>query len=136
MTLCLLVEVSNVVPVIGTQLTESQKAQLMELLSDFSAVMSGQCGRTSACQHHIHTKRGLPVRQQPYRIPHVYRDSVDKEIEMMLKERIIEPSTSEWASPMVIIKKKDSTIRLCVDYRRLNVETCLDAYPTGVYAPS
>jgi len=54
---------------------------------------------------------------------------VDKEIEMMLKERIIEPSTSEWASPMVIIKKKDNTIRLCVDYRRLNAETYLDAYP-------
>ena len=50
----------------------------------------------------------------------MYRDAVEKEIEMMLKERIIEPSTSEWASPMVIIKKKDNTIRLCVDYRRLN----------------
>ena len=73
--------------------------------------MSGQCGLTSACQHHIHTKGGLPVRQQLYRIPHVYRDAVDKELEMMLKEGIIEPSTSEWASPMVIIKKKDGTIR-------------------------
>ena len=48
---------------------------------------------------------------------------------MMLKEQIIEPFTSEWASPMVIIKKKDNTIRLCVDYRRLNAETYLDAYP-------
>ena len=72
--------------------------------------MSGHCGHTSTCQHHIYTKGGLPVKQQPYRIPQVYRDVVDKEIEMMLKEQIIEPSTSEWASPMVIIKKKDSTI--------------------------
>ena len=54
---------------------------------------------------------------------------MDKEIEMMLKEQIIEPFTSEWASPMVIIKKKDNTIRLCVDYQRLNAETYLDAYP-------
>jgi len=74
-----------VVPAIGTQLTESQKAQLMELLLEFRAVMSGQCGLTSVCQYHIHTKGGLPVRQQPYRIPHVYKDAVDKELEMMLK---------------------------------------------------
>ena len=48
---------------------------------------------------------------------------------MMLKEGVIEPSNSEWASPMVIIKKKDDKIRLCVDYRKLNAETELDAYP-------
>ena len=48
---------------------------------------------------------------------------------MMLKEGVIEPCVSEWASPMVIIKKKDDTIRLCVDYRRLNAETVMDAYP-------
>ena len=42
---------------------------------------------------------------------------------MMLK---IEPCISEWASPMVIIKKKDDTIRLYVDYRRLNAETEMD----------
>ena len=54
---------------------------------------------------------------------------MDKEIEMILKDWIIEQSTNEWVPPMVIIKKKDSTIQLCVDYRRLNAETYLDAYP-------
>ena len=53
---------SNVASTIGAQLTELQKAQLMELLSDFRRVMSGQCGHTSASQYHIHTKGGLPVR--------------------------------------------------------------------------
>ena len=62
--------------------------------------MSGQCGHTSACQHHVHTKGGSPIRQQPYCIPHVYREAVDKEIEMVLKEWIIKPSTSERGSPM------------------------------------
>ena len=47
----------------------------------------------------------------------------------MLEEGVIEPCVSEWASPMVIIKKKDDTIRLCVDYRRLNAEMMMDAYP-------
>ena len=48
---------------------------------------------------------------------------------MMLKEGVIEPCVSEWASPIVIIKKKDDTIRLCVGYRRFNAETEMDEYP-------
>ena len=91
--------------------------------------MSEKCGRTALCQHHIRTKGGLPVWQRPYHMPHMYRDAVERELEMMLKEGVIKPSNSEWASPMVIIKKKDDTIRLCVDYRKLNAETALDAYP-------
>lgn len=55
--------------------------------------------------------------------------SVEKEIDEMIKEGVIEPANSEWASPMVIIRKKDDTIRLCVDYRRLNAVTQMDAYP-------
>jgi len=54
---------SGKLPIIGTQLSEQQKRQLWQLLSEFKLVMSGKCGRTSTCQHHIHTKGGLPVRQ-------------------------------------------------------------------------
>ena len=59
----------------------------------------------------------------------MYKEAVEKEIEIMLKEGIVEPANSEWASPMVIIKKKDDTIRLCVDYQKLNAKTQVDAYP-------
>ena len=60
---------------------------------------------------------------------YIYRNAVEKEIEEMIKEGVIEPANSEWASPMVIIHKKDDTIRLCVDYRRLNAVTHRNAYP-------
>ena len=50
-------------------------------------------GHTSACQHHIHIKDGPPVCQQQYRLPHMYKEAVEKEIEMMLKEGIIEAAT-------------------------------------------
>lgn len=117
------------VPTISTKLTEQQKEQLLKMLVEFKTVMSGKVGRTSSCQHLIHLKEALPVRQQPYRLPHMYKDAVEKEIDEMIKEGVIEPANSEWASPMVIIRKKDDTIRLCVDYRRLNAVTQMDAYP-------
>ena len=59
----------------------------------------------------------------------MYKEAVEKEIVMMLKERIIEAANREWASPIMIIRKKDDTIRLCVDYHKLNVMTQIDAYP-------
>ena len=82
-------------PIVNPQLTEQQKRQLLELLTVFEAVTDGRLGRISACQHHVHTKDGPPVRQQPYHLPHVYKEAVEKEIELMLKQGIIEPASSE-----------------------------------------
>jgi len=104
-------------PNVGAQLSEMQKGQLLKLLHEFKSVMSGKCGRTTICQHHIHTKEILPIQQCSYQIPHMFREIVEEEIRTMLEEGMIEPSNSEWASPMVIIKKKDDTLKLCADYR-------------------
>ena len=48
---------------------------------------------------------------------------------MMLAEGVTEPCSSEWAFPIVVVRKKENTIRLCADYRRLNAETLMNAYP-------
>ena len=49
----------------------------------------------------------------------MYKEAVEKEIEMMLKEEVIEAANNKWASPIAIVKKRDDTIRLCVDYRKV-----------------
>ena len=57
------------------------------------------------------------------------RETVDRELEKMLREDIIEPSDSPWAVNVVWVKKKDGSVRFCVDYRKLNECTKKDAYP-------
>ena len=80
-------------------------------------------------EHGMVTKSERPIRLPPYRIPHAYRTAVMEELEEMERSRIIEPSRSEWSTPIVVVKKKDGNIRLCVDYRQLNSATPIDAYP-------
>ena len=84
---------------------------------------------TTLAEQQIKTGSSSPIRQPPYQLAHAYRDAIEKELDEMQKCGIIEPSSSEWASPMVIVKKKDGTIRLCVDYRRVNSLSAADAYP-------
>ena len=116
-------------PTIGDQLAETQRAQLRNLLDNFRDVLSNEPGRTTIAEHSIETGNANPVRLQPYRIPHAYRDTVRQELEEMEQKGIIEPSTSEWAAPIVLVKKKDGTLRFCVDYRKLNSRSQADAYP-------
>ena len=107
-------------PKMGVQLSESQKVQIRELLDEFREVMSGTPGRTSKAVHNVQLTDRKPVRLAPYRLPHAYRELVRKEIDEMLEAGVIEPSNSEWAAPIVLVDKKDGTMRMCVDYRRLN----------------
>ena len=70
-----------------------------------------------------------PVYQRPYPMPHMKRAAADKEIDMMLQMGVIRPSSSPYASPILLVPKKDGTIRFCIDYRRLNAITTKDRWP-------
>ena len=91
-------------------------------------MLQAKSGRTSLVEHFIDTGNASPIRRPPYCVPHAYRDSVKAELDQMLESGIIEPSSSQWAAPLVLVKTKDSTLKLCVDYRRLNSESRVDAY--------
>ena len=90
---------------------------------------SGKPNLTNVAMHKIDTGDSPSISCSPYKIPQKLEEEVNKEIEKMLEMGIIRPSTSPWAAPVVIVPKPDDTIKLCVDYRKINSVTKMDAYP-------
>lgn len=113
-------------------LNPTEQEQLRKLLEDYSDVFAAEgkpLGRTNLVQHKIHTGDHCPIKQRPRRAPLGQEDVIQRELDSMLEQGVITPSNSPWASPVVLVKKKDGSVRFCIDYRRLNDITEKDAYP-------
>ena len=83
-------------------------------------------GRTGKGTHRIDTGNALPIAQPLRRMAWTERDTVTEEVQKMMQQQIIEKSDSPWSSPPVLVKKKDGTVRFCIDYRKLNAVTIAD----------
>ena len=105
-------------PTSRDQLSHPQQDQLKKLLKEYQEVFSKKSRHTSLARHCIMTGDHPAIRSPPYRLSQAFRESVREKIQMILKNDIIEPSTSDWASPIVLIRKKDNSLWLCVDYRK------------------
>ena len=77
----------------------------------------------------IDTGTAAPKRQVVRRTPFAARQEIARQLKLMQDQGIIYPSHSPWASPVVLVKKKDGTLRFCVDYRQLNSVTKSDTFP-------
>ena len=113
-------------------LSTDEHQQLLTFLTDHHeqfALDPMDLGCTDQVTHSIDTGDNLPIKQHPRRIPFALRAKVDAMVEEMLNQGVIQHSHSPWASPIVLVRKKDGSHRFCVDYRRLNSITKLDVYP-------
>ena len=97
---------------------------------DRFAAHADDYGHATMTKCHIKTEPGVaPICQRARPVPIHVQEKVRKELQGMLDANIIRPSTSEWSSPIVIVKKKDGGIRLCVDFRAVNDVTWKDSFP-------
>ena len=86
-------------------------------------------GRTSRVYHTIDVGDAKPIKQRWYRTSRPEGQFIQEEIQRMLQQNLIERSRSAWASPVVLVRKKNGKMRFCVDYRQLNQVTKKDSYP-------
>jgi hypothetical protein len=114
-----------------TDLTDQQKSEAEKFIGEFQDVFAraSGVGRTNITQHRIDTGNHPPIKQHPRRLPWAKQEEVGELLKSMLKDDVIEPSSSPWASPIVLVRKKDGSTRFCVDYRRLNDVTKKDSFP-------
>ncbi|GFW28489.1 retrovirus-related Pol polyprotein from transposon 412 [Trichonephila clavipes] len=113
-------------------LDKKQRCAAGELIIEFQSVFSRTSenfGRTKLTKHRIDTGEHPPIKQHSRRLPFAKQEEVQKLIKDMKNNDVIEPSSSPWAPPIVLVRKKDGSTRFCVDYRRLNDVTKKDSYP-------
>ncbi|XP_028168526.1 uncharacterized protein LOC114358696 isoform X2 [Ostrinia furnacalis] len=113
----------------GTNLGPGDRSRLSELLSVNEDIFKPGGGPTSLAVHRIDTGNALPISGPPYRVSPAKKEIIRAEIDKMLELEIIEEAESEWASPVVLVPKKNGETRFCVDYRKLNAVTRTDKYP-------
>ena len=112
-----------------SHLTTTEKVEMEQLLKEFQQVFGDVPKRTTCIYHDVDVGEASPIKQHPYRINPIKLDQMRKEIEYMLENEIIEPSSSSWSSPCVLVPKPDGTVRFCTDFRKVNLLTITDSFP-------
>lgn len=113
-------------------LTAEEREQVRALLREFQGVFStheGDVGYTNLLSHEIPLSDNIPVRHRYRRIPPSEYELAKTHISQLLDAQIIRESCSPYASPIVLVKKKDGSLGMCVDYHQLNSKTRKDAFP-------
>ena len=125
-------EIKEALGINSLLLAQEDKDQLLELVDDYSDIFAldqSELGHTEIVTHTIDTGDHPPVHQPARRIPFALCAKVEEMVEDIMDQGVVQPSTSPWASPIVLVAKKDGSTRFCIDYRRLNSITKKDIYP-------
>jgi hypothetical protein len=110
------------------EVPESIREQALARLSKHASMWDGRLGHIDSVSHRVKTT-GRPIFQQPFRARPFVRTAEQIEVNRIFAEGIIEPATSEWSSPDVLVPKRDGGMRFSVDYRNLNNLAERDVYP-------
>jgi RNase H-like domain found in reverse transcriptase/Reverse transcriptase (RNA-dependent DNA polymerase)/Integrase zinc binding domain len=104
-------------------------------LSQFSSIFTEPSSLPPArpCDHQIHLTPGSkPINLRPYRFSYSQKLELESILKELLKNNFIQPSSSSFASPVLLVKKKDGTWHMCIDYRKLNDNTIKNKFPIPI----
>ena len=106
----------------GKAVSYNQK-DIDNIIAEYSDILTNKIGSTPLQEFSIDNGNSPSISQNPYRAPVKLIDKIDAEIDRLLEEKIIEPSHSLWASPMIAVPKPNGAVRLCTDLRKVNAVT-------------
>ncbi|RWS24616.1 pol polyprotein-like protein [Leptotrombidium deliense] len=128
-------EVNRVVTHVTAEATESDLKRLRNMLIQHKKVFTTASDELGCCTDFecaIRMKDNIPVAQKPYRYSLSDRVFINKQVEEWKAKGIARDSTSEYASPVVLVRRDSSEstpTRLCIDYRKINEKICCENYP-------
>ncbi len=117
---------------ISEDITAQQREELAAAIYEYREVFSSgpeDMGQTDLVTHAIDIVEHRPIRLPPRRLPITKQDVGKAEVQKIMDRGVIKPCQSSWASPVVLVTKKDGSTRFCMDYCKVNEVTCKDAYP-------
>ena len=97
--------------------------------ADLFSTTPNDFGRTGKMKNNINIGNAIPIRQHVRQIPPFRREEASQLLQEILQKEVIQHSGSPWASSIVLVQKKDGSMRFCIDYRKVNAVTRKDAYP-------
>ena len=125
-------KLASMIAEIGPELTWQERDALRQLVLEKHlafAVEDEEDGCTDLVEMTIETGDATPVREPLRRTLFAAREEIAEQLVKMQARGIIQPFTSPWASPVILVRKKDGTLRFCIDYRALNAVTKTDQFP-------
>ena len=108
---------------------EHSRQRMGRLLDQYGTVASAIPGLTKVLEHVIELTSDKPITLRPYQHSPTIAEDVKRTVVELLKAGMIVSSNSQYSSPVVVVRKKDGTVRVCIDYRRLNAITRTDRHP-------
>ena len=123
---------SQILNVLGTKLSHLplvQRKELAEVITQYREVFPDVPSKTDLIEHDVDVGDSAPIKQHPYRVSPMKKELLDKEVQYMLKNDIIEESQSNWSSPCILVPKHDGGFRFCTDFRKVNDKTKSDSFP-------
>ena len=113
-------------------ISDEQKQLIFAMLNNTQNAFSkddSDIGEAKVAPHTIELSNKTPIWQKPRQFPTPINKEIDKQCSDLLSNDIIEYSNSRWSSPIVPVRKRDGSLRMCVDYRKLNSVTKTDNFP-------